>query len=584
VSVGTGRLYAGRAMALPATTRTARPDGGAHPKPVTRGTRRSAHPERSRRRSLVPEDRSQTARNLAEAERSRLVEELRASQRDLEEAQRIAHVGSWTLDPRTGEATWSAEMYRILGLDPDGPAIALADISTLFSPESVALVGAAVEHTLATGEPWQVELELATPSGRTGWVASYGVAERDPQSGVITRIRGTMQDVTEQRRLEDELRQAQRLEAVGQLAGGIAHDFNNLLTAIRGYGELLQRSLGSDDPRRGDADQVLSAADRAAALTRQLLAFSRRQVLQPRVVDPAACLDAVAPMLRRLLGESVDLVTHAAPDLGHIKVDPSQLEQVIVNLAVNARDAMAEGGTLTIETVNVELDGDYAAVHQDATAGPHVALIVSDTGSGMDEATRSHIFEPFFTTKEPGKGTGMGLATVYGIVKQSGGSIYLYSEPGHGTSFKIYLPRVDEQPSDDGRARPSAHPTGGSETILVVEDEAAVRTFGTRILTELGYTVLQAADGAEALAIAAAHQGALDLLLTDVIMPGLQGHRLAERLRERRPGLRVLYVSGFTENSVIQHGVVETGIAFLPKPFSGDALGRAVRAALDARG
>ena len=518
----------------------------------------------------------------ADAAEAALMASLHESRRDLEEAQRIARVGSWTLDPVTGDASWSPEMYRILGRDPDGPAVALADISTLFSPESVSRVSLAVARTVASGEPWHLDLETVRPDGTRGWVASNGILEGG-SAGTPIRIRGTMQDITDQRQLEAQLRQSQRLEALGQLAGGIAHDFNNLLTAIRGYAELLRRDTPGGEESRSDVDQIMLAADRAAELTRQLVAFSRRQLLQPSIIDPAEIVTDVVPMLRRLLGEHITLVTYADRDLGRVKVDASQFEQVIVNLAVNAGDAMPEGGALTIECINVELDATYAAAHPEVMPGLYVGLVVSDTGSGMSEATQARIFEPFYTTKEPGKGTGLGLSTVYGIVRQSGGSIYVYSEPHHGTSFKVYLPRVDEEadpPVEDGAA--PATPAG-SETVLIVEDEAAVRTFATRVLVEQGYRVLEASGGPEALALAASHPDPIDLLVTDVIMPGMQGHKLAARLSARRPGLRVLYVSGFSENAVIHHGVASTGAGVLPKPFSGEGLGRAVREALDRR-
>jgi two-component system cell cycle sensor histidine kinase/response regulator CckA len=380
--------------------------------------------------------------------------------------------------------------------------------------------------------------------------------------------------------LEAQLRQAQRLEAVGELAGGIAHDFNNLLTAIRGYADLVRSNLGADDPNRADLDQVVLAADRAAELTRQLLAFSRRQLLEPRVLDPAEVVAGIAPLLKKLLGEHIELTTHASGP-GRVKIDSSQFEQVIVNLAVNARDAMPEGGKLTIETANVELDAAYAATHAGATPGPQVALSVSDTGTGMDAATQAHIFEPFFTTKEQGMGTGMGLATVYGIVKQSGGSIYVYSEPGHGSSFRIYLPRVADEATLVPVPLSGAESPRGSETVLLVEDEPAVRAYAVRILSEQGYTVLEAPSGTDAIALAAAHPEEIDLLVTDVVMPGLQGNQLATQLGADRPGLRVLYVSGFTENSVVHHEVVGTEIAFLQKPFGAEGLGRAVRGVLD---
>jgi hypothetical protein len=383
-------------------------------------------------------------------------------------------------------------------------------------------------------------------------------------------------------RIEAQLSQSQRLEAVGQLAGGIAHDFNNLLTAIRGYSELAQRGLEEDDPRRSDIDEVIANADRAAALTRQLLAFSRNQVLQPQVLDPAAIVESIVPMLCRLLGEHVELASHQAPGLGCITVDPSQLEQVIVNLAVNARDAMPDGGKLTIELSNVEFDPAYMASHPGAVPGPYLLLAVSDTGIGMDEETRVRIFEPFFTTKESGHGTGMGLATVYGIVKQSGGFIYVYSEPGHGTTFRIYLPRVTEERPAAVTENPAVRPSSsGTETILLVEDEPAVRGFARRTLEDHGYIVLEAASGADALSIVASHAGPIALLVTDVVMPGLQGHQLAEQLAAARPEIRTLYVSGFTESSVIHHGVPDHGVAFLPKPFSAETLSRAVRRVID---
>ena len=434
---------------------------------------------------------------------------------------------------------------------------------------------------ILAGRPWTGEIPALRSDGGT-FTLEWTIAPVSDEAGTALGYIASARDRSVEKALQAQLAQSQRLEAVGELAGGIAHDFNNLLTAIRGYAQLIQRGLGADDPARADVEQVIDAADRAAALTRGLLAFSRRQVLAPRVLDPAEVVEGIAPLLRQLLGAHIELSTAVTPGGGHVRVDPSQLEQVIVNLAVNARDAMPEGGQLMVELRDVELDAAYVATHPEATVGPHVLLAVSDTGIGMDAATQARIFEPFFTTKETGRGTGMGLATVYGIVKQSGGSIYVYSEPGHGTTFRVYFPRVAGRPgpaaAEPIAVRPSA---AGSETILLVEDEAAVRGFARRTLEAQGYTVLEAGSGAEALALAAARAGIIDLLVTDVVMPGLQGHRLAEQLTVVRPGLRVLYVSGFTENSVIHHGVAAEGIAFLAKPFSADALGQAVRAALD---
>ncbi|HET7703505.1 MAG TPA: ATP-binding protein [Candidatus Limnocylindrales bacterium] len=498
---------------------------------------------------------------------------------DPDEIEQIAHVGSWTLDPATGEATWSPEMYRILGLDPTGSAIALPAIDQLFTSESVERVTAAIGRALETGEPWHEELELLRPGG--GWVMSNGIAERD-EAGRIWRIRGTMQDVTEHRRLEEQLRQSQRLEAIGQLAGGIAHDFNNLLTAIRGYAELARSGLEPGHEVAGDLDHVVAAADRARELVGQLLAFSRKQVLEPRVIDPGAAVEGIVPLLRRLLGEGIQLTARSDADLGRITVDPGQLGQVIVNLAVNARDAMPRGGNLVIETTNVELDAAYAANHPDASAGRHVVIAVSDNGHGMDAATRARAFEPFFTTKPAEQGTGMGLATVYGIVHQSGGSIYLYSEPGRGTTFKLYFPRTDQPLTDVATVPAPKRRVTGTETILLVEDDDDVRSFARRVLSGAGFTVLDADRGSTALELAARVRGPIHLLLTDAVMPGFDGLELAERLVAVRPGLRVLCVSGFSEHAVLQHGAATLGMAFLPKPYRAeDLLGR-VRAVLDA--
>jgi signal transduction histidine kinase/ActR/RegA family two-component response regulator len=505
---------------------------------------------------------------------------LTARERDLDEIEAIAHVGSWTLDPRTGQAVWSTEMYRIFGLDPASRAVALPDISSLFVAESVERVGAVVARAIATGAPWHEELELLRPGG--GTVVSNGVAERD-DTGTTTRIYGTMQDITGQRELEALLRQSQGLEAVGQLAGGIAHDFNNLLTAIRGYADLARTAIDDGHPAASDLDHVIAASDRATNLVAQLLAFSRRQVLQPRVIDPAAAVEDVVPLLGRLLGEDIELSTVAEPGVGRIQVDPGQLGQVIVNLGVNARDAMPHGGRLVIETMNVELDEDYAALHPEVNPGGYVLIAVSDTGDGMDAATQARAFEPFFTTKPSGKGTGMGLATVYGIIKQSGGSIYLYSEQGRGTTFKLYFPRID---AEADRAASAAMTTPlaltGTETILLAEDDDDVRGYARRILRQAGYTVLEASRGSVALELAEQQQAPIQLLLTDAVLPGIHGAELAAQLCAIRPDLRVLYVSGFTENSVIVHGVVASGVSFLPKPYRAEDLLRNVREALDA--
>jgi two-component system, cell cycle sensor histidine kinase and response regulator CckA len=391
----------------------------------------------------------------------------------------------------------------------------------------------------------------------------------------------SVQDVTERKRLEGQLRQSQKIEAVGQLAGGIAHDFNNLLTAITGYSELLLEDLGAQDPRRLDVEEIRKAAWRAASLTQQLLAFSRKQVLQPQIIDLNHVVANAENLLRRLIGEHITLRTSLDPALGATTADPAQLDQVIVNLAVNARDAMPQGGQLLIETRNVDMDAAYAAAHAGVAAGPYVLLAVSDTGVGMDEATKARLFEPFFTTKAPGKGTGLGLSTVYGIVKQTGGFTWVYSEPGKGATFKIYLPRVAAKAHPIGASALPAEIARGTETILLVEDEPALRAVARRALERQGYVILEAPDGEAGLAIAAAHTGPLHLLLTDVVMPGLSGRDMAMRLVTSRPGLRVLYMSGYTDDAIVQHGVLEAGIQFLQKPFTPNALARKVRDVLD---
>ena len=380
---------------------------------------------------------------------------------------------------------------------------------------------------------------------------------------------------------EERLRQAQKMEAVGRLAGGVAHDFNNLLTVITSYSALLLEDLGSDDPKRDDVDQIRKAAEGAAALTRQLLAFSRQQVLQPKALDLKATVAGTEKLLKRLIGEDIQLTTVLARDLGVVKADPGQIEQIIINLAVNARDAMPTGGRLTIEAANVDMDEAYVRGHAPASPGRYVMLALSDTGIGMDEQTKARIFEPFFTTKEPGKGTGLGLATVYGIVKQSGGFIWVYSEPGRGTSFKVYLPRVDEPAEVAAAATATAEPRGGTETVLVVEDAASVRMVTRQVLERFGYVVLEAPNGETALRLAAKHHGPIHLLLTDVVMPGLSGRQLAGQLAELRPDMKVLYASGYADHAIVHHGILESGIAYLQKPFTPETLGRRVRQVLD---
>ncbi len=404
---------------------------------------------------------------------------------------------------------------------------------------------------------------------------------RTEDGGLIGAV-VTFDDISDRKRLEAQFLQAQKMEAVGRLAGGVAHDFNNLLTIINGYGQLLLERLEPNNPLQGHASEIMKAGERAASLTRQLLAFSRQQVLQLQVLDLNAVVTNVEKMLRRLIGEDIELRTVLNRELGRVKADAGQLEQVIMNLAVNARDAMPQGGKLTIETASVELDESYVRSHADVKPGRYVMLAVTDTGIGMEKETQALIFEPFFTTKEKGKGTGLGLATVYGIVKQSGGDIWVYSEPGRGTSFKIYMPRVEETVEAVELGKPLAKRPTAQETVLLVEDEVGVRSLLHGVLTSGGYTVLEGRRGEEALRIAELHQGPIHLILTDVVMPGMSGRELAERLKASRPEMKVLYMSGYTDDAIVHHGVLDPGMAFLQKPFTPDALARKVREVLDA--
>ncbi|MFH1596233.1 MAG: PAS domain S-box protein [Pseudomonadota bacterium] len=445
-----------------------------------------------------------------------------------------------------------------------------------------------IYHTIRDGKGHRVTDDLVWTKEGKPLPVDYVTTPIEDGGQVVGAV-GVFRDITERKqaeealhRSEEQLRQAVKMEAVGRLAGGVAHDFNNILTAITGYGELLLMNLDQQDPQRQDVQDILVAAERAATLTRQLLAFSRKQVLQPQRLDLNRVVANMDKMLRRIIGEDIDLVTVLGPEPGTVTADPGQIEQVIMNLAVNARDAMPQGGKLTIETADADLDEAYAQNHLEAQPGPYVMLAVSDTGVGLDQEGQARIFEPFFTTKELGKGTGLGLSTVYGIVKQSGGLIWVYSEPGKGTTFKIYLPRLEA--AGDLAAGLGQVPDKcdwGSETVLLVEDEDMVRHVARRILARHGYTVLEAASGDEALAISRENAGPIHLMLTDVVMPGMSGWEIMENLKPERPGMKVLFMSGHTENAIVHHGVLDPGTAFIQKPFKHTVLTHKIREVLD---
>ncbi len=484
-----------------------------------------------------------------------------------------AKMGVWWVDFAAGTADADELGRATLGL-PDGPLTLALGLRSV-PEEDREEIRIAVEGSLVTGSYGPLVHRVVLASGTTRWVRTVGHLRKDTQ-----RLIGGVVDITEQKRLEIQVAQAQKLDSIGRLAGGVAHDFNNLLTAIFGSVYHARRQLPAGSPTLEELSHIQAAAERAAALTAQLLAFARRQVVETRVVAFATVVSEIERLLRRVLGEDIELSSvHGAT--GHIRVDPHQLERVLMNLATNARDAMPGGGRLMLETSDVELDADYAASHAEVAAGRYVVLAVTDTGHGIPAIHLPHIFEPFYTTKSIEQGTGLGLATSYGIVRQAGGHIQVYSEAGQGSTFRIYLPRVDEDVD-----LPRVHaPTDarGNETLLVVEDEESVRLMTVRALRQLGYTVLDAGTGIAALEVAAAHPGTIDLLITDVVMPKLNGPELAERLRVVRPRLTVLFVSGYAEHAIVHHGVLDTAVEFLEKPFTIPALHERVREILDRR-
>jgi PAS domain S-box-containing protein len=503
---------------------------------------------------------------------------LRGSEERLQLALEATGLGPWDWDLTTNVVEFWPEWKRQIGYEPDEIPNRYDEWETRLHPEDREGVLAALRAYLEGRVPeYAVEFRLRHKKGTYRWIYTRGVVLRDT-AGQQTHMIGCHLDITDRKQLEEQYRQSQKMQAIGQLAGGIAHDFNNLLTAITGYSELVAEELGPSHRSQRDVDEIRGAAKSAASLTRQLLAFSRRQVLNPQVLDIDQVLQRMQHLLGRVIGEHITLAIKLSA-IGRVTADPGQIEQVIMNLAVNARDAMPHGGHVLIETADIELDAVFAAQHPGASTGRHVLIAVSDTGTGIDEATRAHLFEPFFTTKPAGHGTGLGLATVYGIVKQSGGSIWVYSEVGTGSVFKIYLP-VAPSTGEPQAASIDTRALRGTETVLVVEDQAGVRGVIEKTLRRFGYTAIATATGAEAVAAARSHAGPIHALLTDVVLRGGSGRDVARHVVAERSTVRVLYMSGYTEDAILQHGVLEPGLAFIQKPFSGDDLMRRIREVL----
>jgi two-component system cell cycle sensor histidine kinase/response regulator CckA len=525
------------------------------------------------------ESRSRRERRLADKNlEERNVEMIREQEKFQQISQAIEEV-FWMTNPDSTEMIYISPAYeKIWGRTCESLYNAPREWTEAMHPEDRERAArTASEQMLAGGES---EFRILRPDGELRWIKNQIFPIKDA-TGKIHRVAGVAADITKTKQFQAQFHKAQKMEAIGRLAGGVAHDFNNLLTAIGGYSHFLLNSLAADDKRREDVEQIKKAGETAAGLTRQLLAFSRQQVLQMKVVDCNFLVSDLEKMLRRIVSEDVKLTTVLSPEPGFIKSDPGQIEQVLLNLVVNAKDALPKGGSITIETSNVELKGDYARMHLQVKPGSYVMFAVSDSGTGMESETLTHLFEPFFTTKEQGKGTGLGLATVYGIVKQSGGGIYVQSEIGAGTIFKVYFPRVAEasQPADVGRV-PEKSPHG-SETILLVEDDERVRTFVYRALLECGYAVLAAQDSAQAMRLCEKKGDSVNLILTDVIMPQMHGPELVKLLLPLCPGAKVIFMSGYTDTVVTHRGLIDSGAPFLQKPLTPDALARKVREVLD---
>jgi two-component system cell cycle sensor histidine kinase/response regulator CckA len=504
---------------------------------------------------------------------------LAAAEERMRFALEASRVGIWEVDGATGAARWSEIMEALHGIPAGTFRGTFEAFIDRVHPEDRQPVREGIESAIRKQTDSHTIYRTTWPDGSLHWISSVGRSLHS-EGGATLRATGIGMDVTEYHVLEEQYRQSQKIEAIGQLAGGVAHDFNNILTAIQGFSELLCEELGPDSPHQADLGEIKRAADRAATLTRQLLAFSRRQIVEPRVFDLRDSLTAMEALLRPLIGENVTVVVTTAPDVGPVTADPGQIEQVILNLALNARDAMPQGGSLLMELANVELDESYVRQHVGAVPGQYVMLAVSDTGAGMDAETREHIFEPFFTTKERGKGTGLGLSTVFGIVKQSGGCIGVYSELGSGSTFKVYLPRANA-PADAPVDRPMPESLDGSEVVLVVEDEKMLRDLVQKVLERHGYQVLMSATPHEALDVSRKRPEPIQLLLADVVLPQMSGTVLAESIMAERPSIRVLFMSGYTENTIVHRGVLDSQMPFIHKPFMPEALLRKIKDVLN---
>ena len=512
-------------------------------------------------------------------ERNRATEALRIAEERMRFALESAGVGIWDMDYTTGVLRWSEILEAQYGLRPGTFGGTLEAFVERIHPDDRAAAVETIRQATISGADFSVQHRSLWPDGTVRWVEGAGhihVGERgEPLRGV-----GISRDVTERRTLEAQYHQAQKMEAIGRLAGGVAHDFNNLLTEILGYCELLLADVDTNDPRKADIEEIQKAGASAARLTRQLLAFSRKEILEPTVLDLNAVVAGMGTMVERLIGEDVGVVVNLRSACAAVTADRGQMEQVVLNLVVNARDAMPRGGTLTIETDDAELEGDYIKTHPSMTPGPYVRLTVSDTGTGMTPQVQARLFEPFFTTKDVGKGTGLGLATVHGIVTRSGGSVDVTSEIGNGTSFTVHFPRMATGQLTIDVPPPAARPRTRTETVLVVEDVEGLRELTRRLLKRLGYTVIVAVSAADAVELLE-RNSSIDVLLTDVVMPDTSGPELSRQLVALRPDLKVVYMSGYTEDTIVHHGVLNPGVAFLHKPFSSDGLGRKIREVLD---